>query len=105
MIFLPLASIALGALIIFFFPRSYGSEAKLFLQVGRESVGLDPIATTGQTISLLQSSREDEVKSVLELMKSREVVMKVVAHLTPEVVLGESGPGATGSKNALARSA
>jgi uncharacterized protein involved in exopolysaccharide biosynthesis len=62
---IPLLSMGLGLAVIFFFPRTYRSEAKLFLQVGRESVGLDPTATTGQTISLMQSGREDEVKAAI----------------------------------------
>src|SRR5580692_11198869 len=35
-----------------FAPTYYGSEAKLFVRLGRESIGLDPTATTGQTISV-----------------------------------------------------
>jgi len=29
-------------------PMYYGSEAKIFVRLGRESVSLDPTATTGQ---------------------------------------------------------
>src|SRR5438132_13354793 len=35
---------------VFLAARRYASEARLFIRVGRESVGLDPTATTGQTI-------------------------------------------------------
>jgi polysaccharide biosynthesis protein PslE len=91
---LPLLSIGLGLAVIFLCPRTYRSEAKLFLQVGHESVGLDPTATTGQTISLMQSGRDDEMKASTELMTSRAVIAQVVERLTPEFVLGESGPGA-----------
>ena len=100
-VLLPVASIGLGLAIILFYPRTYQSEAKLFLQVGRETVGLDPTATTGQTISLMQSGREDEVKSAIELLSGRTVIAKVVERLSPEFVLGETGPGAEGPGNAV----
>lgn len=93
-VLLPLLSIGLGLAVIFLLPRTYQSEAKLFLQVGHESVGLDPTATTGQTISLMQSGRDDEMKASTELMTSRAVIAQVVDRLTPEYVLGETGPGA-----------
>src|SRR6476659_8816387 len=44
--------LAATLLIIALYPRSYASEAKLLIRVGRETVGLDPTATTGVTIML-----------------------------------------------------
>jgi uncharacterized protein involved in exopolysaccharide biosynthesis len=82
-------TVALGTSVILFFPRKYRSDAKVFLQRGRETVGLDPTATTGQTISLMQSDRQDEVQSALDVIQSRGVLGKVVDLLTPEVVLGK----------------
>ncbi len=48
----PLLAVGLGVLVMLYCPRSYRSEAKLFLRIGRETVGIDPSATTGQTVSL-----------------------------------------------------
>jgi polysaccharide biosynthesis protein PslE len=90
----PLLATLLGGVVLLYAPRSYRSEAKLFLRVGRESVALDPTASTGQTISLQQNDRKDEVKSAVEVVKSRGVLGQVVDELAPDVVLGESGPGA-----------
>ncbi|WP_197529159.1 GumC family protein [Aeoliella mucimassa] len=90
LILIPLLSLLAGAAVILFFPRTYHSEAVLFLQVGRESVGIDPTATTGQTIALQQNGRDDEVKSAVNVLRSRGVLAKVIDHLSPEVVLGES---------------
>jgi uncharacterized protein involved in exopolysaccharide biosynthesis len=84
-----LSIIALATLIILYAPRTYRSEARLFLQVGRESVRLDPTATTGQTIALQQSGRDNEIASTIEVLKSRAIVEKAVERLTPEVVLDE----------------
>ena len=54
-------------------PRKYQSEAKLFVRLGRESVTLDPTATTGQTVAV-NESRTSEINSVLEILKSRLMV-------------------------------
>jgi len=89
-VLLPLCALALGLLVILYFPRSYRSEAKLFLQVGRETVGLDPTATVGQTISMQRNGRNEEVKSALEVLRSRGVISKVVDRLGPDVVLGRT---------------
>jgi uncharacterized protein involved in exopolysaccharide biosynthesis len=70
--------------------------------VGRESVGLDLTASTGQVISIGQM-REAEVKSELEILKSQDMVESVVdaigpaAFLNPaEEVNGTSGGSAAG---------
>jgi len=55
----------------------YRSKAMLLVRLGRESVTLDPTATTGQTIHISQS-RKTEINSELEILKSRELIEKVV---------------------------
>jgi uncharacterized protein involved in exopolysaccharide biosynthesis/Mrp family chromosome partitioning ATPase len=69
-------AIGLTLLVIAFYPRSYASESKLLLKVGRESVSLDPTATTGETI-MLQKTQEDEVNSALNILSSREIFERV----------------------------
>ena len=64
----------------------YKAEAKLLLRIGRENVSLDPTATTGQVISIGQS-RESEINSELEILKSRELAEKVVDALGPKSFL------------------
>src|SRR5437868_14516512 len=51
-------------------PRKYRSEAKVFVRVGRESVTLDPTATTGHFVAVADS-HESEVHAVEELLASR----------------------------------
>ena len=68
-------------------PRTYESEAKLFVRVGQTSVSLDPTATIGQTISL-QENRETEINSILEVLTSRKMLDTVVQRVGPEVILG-----------------
>jgi uncharacterized protein involved in exopolysaccharide biosynthesis len=96
---LALAIIASTALILIFAPRKYRSEAKLFLQVGRESVRLDPTATTGSMIALQQSGRDTEIATAMEVLRSRAIVERTVDALTPEVVLAEGSADSGESKN------
>jgi polysaccharide biosynthesis protein PslE len=93
-------SLATG--VILFAPRTYRSEAKLFLQVGRESVRLDPTATTGKTIALQQAGRDSEVATVIEVLSSRAIVEKVVDRLAPKTVLGQGEGAADPSSSRIA---
>ena len=75
----------------------FKAEAKLMIRIGRENVSLDPTATTGQVISIGQS-RDSEINSELEILKSRELAGKVVDALGPKSFLeepDESIPGST----------
>lgn len=73
-------------------PRAYESEARLFVRVGRETVALDPSATVGQTIGM-QDSRELEINSLMEILKSRSLHEVVVDELGAAHVLGEEASG------------
>ena len=64
-------------------PRKYQSESKLFVKVGRESVGLDASATVGPTVSL-NETRESELGSVAELLGSRGMIETIVDRLGPD---------------------
>ncbi len=86
-----LATLLVTAVVLLLWPSTYESEAKLFVRLGRENVTLDPTATTGQVVSI-QSSRELEMQSVVEMLNSRFVVEKVVDRLGADTVL-ESGTG------------
>jgi uncharacterized protein involved in exopolysaccharide biosynthesis len=85
---------SLAALVML--PRKYASEAKLFLRLGRESVTLDPTATTGATVQV-QESRENQINSAREMLKSRSLLERVVERIGPETILnGPAGPAPTG---------
>src|SRR5689334_8679514 len=56
-------------------PRTYRSQTKLFLRLGRENVTLDPTTTLGQTpVVAIPPSRENEINSVLEILKARTLL-------------------------------
>lgn len=75
--------------------RVYESEAKIYVRVGRESVALDPTATTGQVVSL-QDSREGEVNAIEQLLLARETAEQVVDQLGTDMIFGKK-PGSSGS--------
>ena len=79
----------LAVLAMIFLPRTYHSGAMLFVKLGRETVSLDPTATTGSTISVLDT-RDNEINSIRDMLYSRGIVEKVVDRIGPEVVLGDA---------------
>ncbi|MBL9123084.1 MAG: GumC family protein [Planctomycetaceae bacterium] len=78
-----------------FFPRTYSSDARLFVRLGRESIGLDPTATIHSTVNV-EGSRETEINSELEILRSRVLLQDVVDRLGADVVLGRKPLHATG---------
>ena len=52
------------------YPRSYTSEARLFVRLGKESVSLDPTATLSQTLNVSVIEASDEIKSLERITKS-----------------------------------
>ncbi|NWF56547.1 MAG: GumC family protein [Syntrophaceae bacterium] len=77
----------------------FRAEAKLLVRIGKESVSLDPTATTGQTISIGQS-RESEINSELEILRSRELALKVVDDLGPKTFLERPDEAPLGANSA-----
>ena len=75
-------TVAVGTFLV---AETYRSEARLMVRLGRENVTLDPTATTGQTI-FVGHARENEVKSELEILRSRELAEKVVDSIGPEAI-------------------
>jgi uncharacterized protein involved in exopolysaccharide biosynthesis len=91
-----LLTLVLSLMALVLLPRRYESEAKLFLRLGRESVTLDPTATTGTTIQV-QESRENQINSTREMLKSRGLLDRVVEKLGAETILkGSSDSAPTG---------
>ena len=88
-----LAVLAGTALVTILSPRAYRSQAKLFVRLGRENATLDPTATVGQApVVAVQQSRENEINTAVEILKSRVLTEKVVDAVGPAAILGESVP-------------
>ena len=83
-----LTSLFVSGMVILFAPKSYRSEAKLLVRLGRENVVLDSAATLGQTASVaVPLSRENELNSVVAILNSRALAEQVVDALGPAAIL------------------
>jgi capsular exopolysaccharide synthesis family protein len=89
----------MAALMTFLRPGLYRSEARLLVRLGRETVSLDPTATIGE-IAQINQSRDWEINSELEILKSREIAERVVDELGADVF--EREPEAPADGNAVA---
>ncbi|MBI2824599.1 MAG: GumC family protein [Planctomycetia bacterium] len=87
--------VALVIVGLIFYPRTYVSDARLLVRLGKESVGLDPTATLSQTVDI-EGSRETEINSELEILRSRALLQDVVEHMGPETILGTAPGGKRG---------
>lgn len=72
----------------FLTPETYRSTAKLLVRLGRESVTLDPTATTGPIISVSQS-RASEIQVELEILQSQELIERLADSLGPDAICGQ----------------
>jgi len=70
------------------YPTNYVSSSKLFIDIGRETVSLDPTATTGQTVQVF-TPRQDEINSVVELLQSRDILRKVAEEVGATSILND----------------
>ncbi|MBN1851692.1 MAG: hypothetical protein JW829_03180 [Pirellulales bacterium] len=86
----------------FLLPKSYQSEGKLLVRLGRENATLDPTAATfgQQPVVAISQSRENEINSIVEVLQSRMMAEKVVDALGPEMVL-DRGKNSGGEKSAV----
>jgi uncharacterized protein involved in exopolysaccharide biosynthesis len=78
-------------------PRHYVSEARLFVRFGHNGVA-DPSesATPGQIVSMYEA-RESELKTLLETLKSRSLLDRVVNAIGSDVIVrGPASGDATG---------
>lgn len=68
--------------------KQYVSEAKLQVQIGRDSVALDPTATIGPFVGIADS-RETEIQAIEELILSQPVLERVLDQVGLDNILGE----------------
>jgi tyrosine-protein kinase Etk/Wzc len=69
-------------------PRAYRSQAKLLVRLGRENATLDPTATFGMApVVAVPPSRDTELNTAAEILKSRALLEKVVDTVGPPAIL------------------
>jgi uncharacterized protein involved in exopolysaccharide biosynthesis len=89
-VFFSILAIAVVGLIVF--PRTYTSEARMFVRLGKESIGLDATATMNEVVSV-NESREGEINSELEILRSRILLEDVVERVGSDEILNKSNNG------------
>jgi len=75
-----LGAVGLVTFVTFLTPDYYESSTKLLVRLGREQLTLDPTVTTGQVVNV-QQSRETQLNSELEILRSRQVTSRVIDRL------------------------
>ena len=74
-----------------YFPKTYRSEAKLFVKLGRENAGLDATTTLGQTPSVaVPLGREEEINTEVEILGTDSLLSKVVDKIGPPLILSQN---------------
>ncbi len=68
---------ALGAFLFLMVQKSYTSEAKLLVRVGRESVAVDRLAAPGEPLRN-PAPRSEEINTEIEILKNIEIAKNVV---------------------------
>ena len=75
----------------FYFPKTYRSEAKLFVKLGRENAGLDATTTLGQTPSVaVPLGREEEINTEVEILGTDSLLLKAVDKIGPPAILAQT---------------
>lgn len=83
-------------------PSVYRSRATLIVNLGRESVTLDPTATTGKTIPI-QTYQNSEINSEAQILRSSDLADDVVNTLGANTILygSNKSPVANGTLSAI----
>ncbi|MEM7452768.1 MAG: GNVR domain-containing protein [Planctomycetota bacterium] len=87
-------------------PKTYTSQGRVFVRLGRENASLDATTTLGEhPVVAMPLNRESEINSVTEMIRSRSLFEQVVDEVGAEVILdkapfvneaGESSGGSGG---------
>lgn len=87
LLFFTLTMMAVVAYVAFS-PKKYRSEARLFVRLGRENIGLDATTTLGKAPPVsIQITREEELNSIVQSIPVRSLLDKVVEDLGPDAIL------------------
>jgi len=81
--------VVLATIVLLVMPGTYESQALLYVRLGRESVTLDPVATTGQTMTVSES-REFEINTVAEVLNNQTLADAVVESLGTDRLLSDA---------------
>lgn len=83
LVFLFVLMLTVAAYVVW--PRQYASEAKIYVQRGGNTSGISPIAAnSGVTV---QDSHESEIRSVVEIARSRAIAEAIVDEVGVDIIL------------------
>lgn len=87
-LFVVLTTLGLALTVAFwiFAPRKYGSEGRIYVQMGRTNLNLDPSGTSSRAVTVMDAP-ETEIRSVMEIIKSRGILLQVAEDVGPAEVL------------------
>jgi uncharacterized protein involved in exopolysaccharide biosynthesis len=69
----------------FLIQSTYEAKAQILVKIGRQNLYLPPNSANGHFINY---SRDDQINSEIELLKSRSLAQKAINALGPEIILG-----------------
>lgn len=81
--------LAIFVLAWLYLPREYGSEGRLVVRMGRANLGMNTAPDGARTVSI-QDTRETEIRSVTDLVKSEQVLGAVVDSIGAEEILANT---------------
>lgn len=89
-------------LFLFVRERSYRSDARLFVRLGRESVTVDPTAAAAGQVLTLSDSQQREIQSTLDIFSSQWLLEYAVDKLGVDYVLDGPSDTSEGSDDSSA---
>ena len=89
-----LCTIVLVGLVTIFTPKTYKSDAKIFVRLGRENSTLDVTAGLGDNpVYTLPLNRESEINSITDMIQNKELYGRVVDQVGPQTILKKRKKG------------
>ena len=93
---LVMAALVMGGFVAYYYyaPREYRSQAKVYIGLGRQNTVLDPTTALDSALPVtsIPANRESEMNSIIEIIKSRDMLTRVVDAVGPEAILGQAAP-------------
>jgi uncharacterized protein involved in exopolysaccharide biosynthesis len=88
------AALVMGGFVAYVYlaPRAYRSQAKVYIGLGRQNTVLDPTTAldSPSPVTAIPMTRDAEMNSIIEILKSRDVLTQVVDAIGPQAILGRS---------------
>jgi len=81
----------LSILAFLYLPKSYASNAKVLMRLGRESLPADPTVAVGHRVDVIHT-RESEMNSEASILRSRDLHLDLIDEIGPARFLDDPDP-------------